>query len=61
MVKLIRLATSNNGVFENTFANNIILSEKAKIALLNITFQVQAGKVLLDDVNSALVFSSQGG
>ena len=61
MVKLIRLATNNDGIFENTFANNIILETNAKIALLNLTFQVQPGKVLIDDINSSLIFSSQGG
>ena len=38
MVKLIRLASDNNGIFKSNFQNDIIIEPKSKIALLNTTF-----------------------
>ena len=40
MVKLVRLATNDEGVFTNSFGNNIILKPQSKIALLNLTFKI---------------------
>ena len=40
MVKLVRLATNNKGVFTNSFGNNIILKPQSKVALLNLTFRI---------------------
>jgi len=38
MVKLIRLASDDNGIFKSNFQNDIIIEPKSKIALLNTTF-----------------------
>ena len=40
MVKLVRLATNDDGVFTNSFGNNIILKPQSKVALLNLTFKI---------------------
>jgi len=40
MVKLVRLATNDEGVFTNSFGNNIILKPQSKVALLNLTFKI---------------------
>ena len=42
-MKLIRLATNNNGIFSNGFGNEMIIKPFSKMALLNLTFKSSAG------------------
>ena len=44
-MKLIRLATNNNGNFQSSFGNEMILKPYAKMALLNLTFNSSIGKL----------------
>jgi len=59
MVKLVRLATNDEGVFTNSFGNNIILKPQSKIALLNLTFKITEQLYNIGiDTNTG--FSNQG-
>tara|TARA_R110002012_G_scaffold274924_1_gene461329 strand:- start:235 stop:2352 length:2118 start_codon:yes stop_codon:yes gene_type:complete len=49
-MKLIRLASNNNGVFTSNFGNDMVLEEKSKMALLNLTFKSDIGLLVLDDM-----------
>ena len=40
MVKLIRIASDDNGIFKSNFQNDIIVEPQSKMALLNATFKV---------------------
>ena len=44
-MKLIRLATNDNGYFRSAFGNDMILQPYSKIALLNLTFKSDIGKI----------------
>ena len=44
-MKLIRLATNDNGNFSSSFGNEMILKPNAKMALLNLTFNSSIGKL----------------
>ena len=44
-MKLIRLATNNNGHFKSTFGNDMTIGANAKMALLNLTFESDIGSV----------------
>jgi len=44
-MKLIRLSTTNNGHFKSSFGNDMTLSAKSKMALLNLTFQSEIGAI----------------
>ena len=66
MVKLVRLATNDEGVFTNSFGNNIILKPQSKIALLNLTFKIIADQYNIGptpdgDNNQTLVFNGNVG
>jgi hypothetical protein len=67
MVKLVRLATNDEGVFTNAFGNNIILKPQSKIALLNLTFKIteQLYNIGIDTntgfSNQSLVFYDNAG
>ena len=49
-MKLVRLCSSNNGVFTSNFGNDMVLEEKSKMALLNLTFKSDIGLLVLDDM-----------
>ena len=46
-MKLIRLMSNNNGVFTNSFGNEMTLEPNSSMALLNLTFKTNLG-VLID-------------
>ena len=48
-MKLIRLATNDNGNFSSSFGNEMILKPYAKMALLNLTFETNIGKITTDN------------
>ena len=49
-MKLVRLASSNNGVFTSNFGNDMILEENSKMALLNLTFESDIGELVIGDI-----------
>jgi len=51
-MKLVRLASSNNGVFTSNFGNDMVLDEKSKMALLNLTFTSDIGQIVIDNNSS---------
>lgn len=61
MVKLIRLATDNNGVFKSNFQNDIIIEPQSQIALLNTTFQTSFNVLTIDDSNNKITFNFDTG
>ena len=48
-MKLVRLASSNDGVFTSNFGNDMILEENSKMALLNLTFTSDIGQIVITD------------
>ena len=42
-MKLIRLTSIDNGVFTNSFGNEMTLAPNSSMALLNLTFQTNLG------------------
>ena len=59
MVKLVRLATNDEGVFTNSFGNNIILKPQSKVALLNLTFKITEKRYNIGtDVNTGFTNQS---
>ena len=42
-MKLVRLATENNGVFQSSFGNDMIIAKNSQMALLNLTFKSNIG------------------
>jgi len=57
-MKLVRLATENNGVFQSSFGNDMIIAKDSQMALLNLTFKTNLGTFLVVPVNSLIVFKS---
>ncbi len=51
-MKLVRLCSSNNGVFTSNFGNDMVLEEKSKMALLNLTFTSDIGQIVIDNNSS---------
>ena len=49
-MKLVRLASNNNGIFTSNFGNDMVLEAKSKMALLNLTFKSDIGQIVLDDM-----------
>lgn len=49
-MKLVRLCSSNNGVFTSNFGNDMVLEANSKMALLNLTFESDIGQLVLDDM-----------
>ena len=49
-MKLVRLASNNNGIFTSNFGNDMVIDEKAKMALLNLTFESDIGQLVVDDM-----------
>ena len=58
MVKLIRLATNNNGVFRSAFGSSITIKENSKIALLNLTFKTDFNVLNINDSNNEITFQA---
>lgn len=57
-MKLLRLVTTNNGVFKSSFQNDMTLAPYSKLALLNLTFQTKFENINIDPNNSAVDFQS---
>ena len=55
MVKLIRLISDEDGVFQSSFGSDMTIKENAKIALLNLTFKTSKANLVIDSTNNALV------
>jgi len=56
-MKLVRLATSNNGYFKNGFQNEMIIEPYSKMALLNLTFQSTIGSL---DIGEGVKITTEG-
>ena len=61
MVKLIRFATNNNGVFKSSFGSSIDIKPNAKIALLNLTFETEFEQLVITGKNRNITFQSDIG
>ena len=48
-MKLVRLCSSNDGVFTSNFGNDMILEENSKMALLNLTFESDIGQIIISN------------
>ena len=48
-MKLVRLASANDGVFKSNFGNDMVLEEKSKMALLNLTFTSDIGQIIISN------------
>ena len=57
MVKLIRIASDNNGIFRSNFQNDIIVEPQSKLALLNATFQTGFNILTINDSNNKITFN----
>lgn len=61
-MKLIRLTSNdNNGLFDNTFNEDIIIDEKSQIALHSFTAEIDTQEIVIDAQNSELSFKLVGG
>ena len=58
MVKLIRLASNNDGLFKSAFGSSIDIKPNGKIALLNLTFRTHFNVLIIDDSNNQIEFWS---
>ena len=57
MVRLIRLTSnSNEGIFDNTFKQDIILKEKSKIALKSLSVEVDTSVIEINSSNDNINF-----
>ena len=57
-MKLIRLATDNDGLFQSAFGNDMIIEPNSKMALLNLTFQTDYTVLSVNDTNNDITFKS---
>ena len=57
-MKLVRLATDNDGVFASAFQNDMIISPQSQMALLNLTFQSNYNVLSINDNNNKITFKS---
>ena len=48
-MKLVRLASSNDGVFTSNFGNDMVLDPNSKMALLNLTFTSDIGQIIISN------------
>ena len=55
MVKLVRLATDNNGIFKSNFQNDVLIEPQSQIALLNATFNVDYDVLDINQTNNVVV------
>lgn len=62
MVKLIRLATTdNNAIFSNDFNENIIVPPHAKVALANLSMSPIVQKITIDGTNQQVTYDKGPG
>ena len=61
MVKLIRIASDDNGIFKSNFQNDIILEAQSKMALLNATFKVAFETLNITSENNEITVETQSG
>jgi len=57
-MKLVRLATENNGVFQSAFGNDMIIEKNSQMALLNLTFKSNIGTFLVIPPSANIQFQS---
>jgi len=57
-MKLIRLATDNDGVFQSSFQNDMIIAPNSQMALLNLTFQTNIGVFVIVAAGASITFKS---
>ena len=57
-MKLVRLATDNDGVFASAFQNDMIIAPQSQMALLNLTFQSNYDVLSINDSNNTITFKS---
>ena len=57
-MKLVRLATDNDGVFASAFQNDMIIAPQSQMALLNLTFQTNIGTFVVIPSGSTITFKS---
>ena len=48
-MKLVRLASNNDGIFKSNFGNDMVLEAKSKMALLNLTFESDIGQLIISN------------
>ena len=49
-MKLVRLASNNDGIFTSNFGNDMVIEANSKMALLNLTFKSDIGQIVLGDM-----------
>ena len=59
MVKLIRLTSTNNGIFNTNFDSEILLNPNSKIALLNATFETVFDNIAITSTNNLISFRAE--
>jgi len=57
-MKLVRLATDNDGVFASAFQNDMTIAPQSQMALLNLTFQTNIGTFVVIPSGSTITFKS---
>lgn len=57
-MKLVRLATDNNGIFASAFQNDMVIDKNSQMALLNLTFQSEYSVLSINDSNNIITFKS---
>mgnify|MGYP003627719843 FL=1 len=57
-MKLIRLATDNDGVFQSSFQNDMIIAPKSQMALLNLTFKSEYDVLNVNSSNFTVTVKS---
>ena len=60
-MKLVRLATDNDGVFASAFENNMTIPPQSQMALLNLTFQSNIGTFVVIPNQAEIKFTSEFG
>ena len=53
-MKLIRLATTNDGVFTSSFGNDMNIEPNSQMALLNLTFNTDVGVFVSSDSSAVM-------
>lgn len=57
-MKLIRLATDDEGIFRSAFGNDLVVEKDSKMALLNLTFETEYEVLNISSNNNTLTFKS---
>ena len=58
-MKLIRLATNNDGYFKANFGNELLIEPFSKMALLNLTFETNNAPINITSKNDKITFYGQ--